>query len=131
MDAPPENLAELPGVEADIGGVGAVDRRFDDDRRGAVPGAGRTAFDEPRHVFGKPGHVESAMLHADIDIIGPGQGILSPLRARQHMAAMAADVINRLILRQQLDCPVDALGHNHTPRSKPAVSPLTAIPPPL
>jgi hypothetical protein len=33
VHATAKDLAELPGIEADIGGVGAIDRRFDDDRR--------------------------------------------------------------------------------------------------
>jgi hypothetical protein len=36
VHAAAEDLAELPGVEADIGGIGAVDRCLDDDGRGSV-----------------------------------------------------------------------------------------------
>ena len=54
----------------------------------------------PAHVFGEPGHVERAVLHADIDVVGPGAGILAALRVGQHMAGMGADVIDRLVLRQ-------------------------------
>ena len=117
VDAAAEDLAKLPGVEADIGGVGAVDRRLDDDRRRAVTGAGRAALDQARHVFGEPGHVERAMLHPDIDVIGPGVGVVAPLRAGQHMPAMAADVVDRLVLRQQLDRPVDPLSHDVSSRT--------------
>src|SRR5258708_640410 len=111
MRAAPEDLAELPGIVADMAFVDAVDRRLDDDRRGAVPGAGRAALDEALEVFGEPGHVEGAVLHPDIDVIGPGAGILAALRAAQHMAGMGAEVIDRLVLRQQLDGAVDAAAH--------------------
>ena len=36
VHAAAEDLAELPGVEAHIGSVGAVDRRLDDDGRSTV-----------------------------------------------------------------------------------------------
>ncbi len=111
MHAAPEDLAELPGIETDIGGVGAVDRGLDDDRRRAVPRTGRPGLGEARHVFGEPAHVERAMLHPDIDVIGPGGGILAALRAGQYMPAMTADIINRLALRQQLDRPIDPHGY--------------------
>jgi hypothetical protein len=81
VHAAAEDLAELPCVEADIGGVGAVDRRLDDDRRRAVPGVGRAAFHQPEHILGEPRHVEGAVLHADIDVVGPGAGVGSPLLA--------------------------------------------------
>ena len=111
MRAAAEDLAELPRVEADIGGVGAVDRRLDDNGRGTVPGARRPSLGQPPHIFGEPGHVERAVLHADIDVVGPGGGVLMPLRAGQYMPAMAADIIDRLALRQQFDRPVDPLRH--------------------
>jgi hypothetical protein len=37
--------------------------------------------------------------------------VFAPLRIGQHMAAMAAGVINRLILLQEFDRAVDAVGH--------------------
>ena len=111
MHAAAEDLAELPGVEADILPIGAVHRGFHDDRRRAVPRAGRPALDEPAHIFGEARHVEGAMLHADIDVVGPDMRILAPLRIGQHMAAVAAGVIDRLILFEELDGAVDATGH--------------------
>src|SRR5260370_28939464 len=111
MRAASEDLAELPGVVAHIAFVGAVDRSFDDDRRGAVAGAGRAGLDEALQIFGKPGHVEGAVLHPDIDVIGPGAGVLAALGATQDMAGMGAEVIDRLVLRQELDRPVDAACH--------------------
>src|SRR5437762_4413719 len=74
MHAAPEDLAELPGVVADIGDVGAVDRRLDNDCRRAVAGAGRASLDQALQIFLKPSHIEGAVLHADIDVIGPGAG---------------------------------------------------------
>src|SRR5580704_5371409 len=69
-----EDLAELPSVETDVGGVGAVDRRLDDDSRGAMARAGRAALDQALQIFGEPRHVEGAVLHPDIDVVGPGAG---------------------------------------------------------
>ena len=109
VHAAAEDLAELPGIEADISGVGSVDRRLDNDCGRAVPRAGRTALDQPRHVFGEPGHVEGAVLHADIDVVGPNLGVFAPLRAGQHMAAVAAGVVDRLILSEQFDRAIDTL----------------------
>ena len=111
MDAAAEDLAELPRIEPDIGGIGAVDRRLDNDRRRAVTRARRAALDEAPHVFGKTRHVERPMLHADIDVIRPDMRVFAALRIGQHVAAMAAGVVDRLILLQQLDSPVDALRH--------------------
>src|SRR5580700_9671487 len=112
MYAAAEDLPELPGIEAEIRLVDAVDRRLDNDRRGAVAGAGWSAFDQAPHVFAKPGHVEGAMLHADVDVVGPGAGIFAALRSRQHMAGMGADVIDRLVLRQEFDRSVDPARHD-------------------
>ncbi len=108
VHAAPENLAELPGVVADMRGVDAVDRRLDDDRRGAVAGAGRPGRDEPGEIGGQPGHVEGAVLHPDIDVVGPGVRVFASLRLGQDMPGMGADIVDRLVLRQQLDRPVDA-----------------------
>ena len=115
MHAAPEDLAELPGVEADIRLIGAVHRRLDDDRRRAVSRAGRPAIDQAAHVLGQPGHVEGAVLHADIDVVGPGAGILATLRVGQHVAGVRAVVVDRLVLRQQFDGPVDASRHGGSP----------------
>src|SRR5712691_7659965 len=111
MRAASEDLSELPGVVADIGFVGAVDRGLDDDCRGAVARAGRAALDKALQIFGEPGHVEGAVLHTDIDVVGPGAGILAALGAAQHMAGMGAEVIDRLVLRQELDRAVDTACH--------------------
>ena len=131
VHAAAEDLAELPGVEADVGGVGAVDRGLDDNRRGRVPGAGRPGLGQPGHVEGKPGHVERPVLHPDIDIVGPGAGVLAALGAGQHMPAMAAGVIDRLACGQQLDRPVDPFPHRRLLGFGAAMRPLTARPPRL
>jgi hypothetical protein len=112
VHAPPEDLAEVPGIEADIGFVDAVDRRLDHHRGGAVARAGRPGLDQPLHVFGEPGHVEGAVLHADVDVVGPGARVLPALRAGQHMPRMAADIIDRLVLCQELDGSVDPARHD-------------------
>ena len=91
----------MPCIEADIVSIGAVDRGLDDDGWRAVPRAGRAPIDETAHVFGKTGHIERSVLHADINVVGPGVGVLLSLVVGQGMAAMAADVINRLVLLQQ------------------------------
>ena len=45
---------------------------LDDHRRRAVARARRPAVDQPAHVLGEARHVEGAVLHADIDVVGPG-----------------------------------------------------------
>ena len=85
MRAAAQDLAELPGVVADMRLVDAVDRRLDDHRRRAVARAGRPALDQPAHIVRQPGHVERAVLHADIDVVGPGAGVLArPARGSAH-----------------------------------------------
>ena len=111
VHAAAEDLAELPRIEADVCGIGAVDRRLDDDCRRAVTRAGRAALDEPAHIFGEARHVERPVLHADIDVIGPDMRVFAPLRVGQHVAAMAAGVIDRLVLLQKFDGAVDMVGH--------------------
>ena len=64
------------------------------------------------------GHVEGAVLHPDIDVIGPGAGILAALGAAQHMPGMGAEVIDRLVLCQELDRAVDAACHGGLPSQK-------------
>src|SRR5690348_17236303 len=111
VHAAAEDLAELPCIEADIGSIGAVDRRLDDHRRRAMTRARRAALDEPAHIFGEPRHVERPVLHPDIYVIGPDMRVLAPLRIGQHVAAMTAGVIDRLILLQKLDGSVNAVRH--------------------
>ena len=76
-----------------------------------VTRARRAALDEPAHIFGKARHVERPVLHSDIDVIGPDMRVLAPLPIGQHVAAMAAGVINRLVLLQKFDGTIDAVGH--------------------
>ena len=107
MHAAAEDLAELPGVEADVVGVDAVHRCLHDHRGRAVVGTGRAAISQAAHVLGEAGHVEAAMLHADVDVVRPGAGIVLALRIGQHMAAVRADIVDRLVLRPQFDRAVD------------------------
>ena len=115
MHAAAKDLAELPGVVTHMRGVDSVYRRFDDHRRRAVPRSCRAGIDHAAHIVGKSGHVEAAVLHADIHVVGPGAGIDATLRTGQHMAAMWTVVIDRLILLQQFDAATDPLGHETSP----------------
>src|SRR5437016_2215294 len=54
VNAAAEDLAELPGVEPQIGRVGAVDRGFDNDGRRVAARTGRAALNQAAHVFGEP-----------------------------------------------------------------------------
>jgi hypothetical protein len=96
-----------------------------------VAGAGRAAFDQPRHVFGEPAHVEGAVFHADIDVVGPGVRVLAALCASQDVPTVAAGVIDRLVLRQKLDCPIDTPVHVALLTAGLAASPLTTAAPRL
>ncbi len=114
-----EDLAELPGVVTHMRGVDAIHRRLDDHRRRAVPRPCRPRIDHAAHVFGKAGHVEAAMLHADIHVIGPGSGIDAALRMGQHVAAVRTVIIDGLILLQQFDAATDPLTHEGPLRQFP------------
>src|SRR3989441_4606441 len=113
------DLAELPGVVAHISGADSIHRGLDDHTRRAMPRPCRPGIDHAAHVFGKAGHVEAAVLHADIHVVGPGPGIDAALRVGQHMAAVRTVVIDRLIVLQQFDGAIDPLSHEWSP---PAVS---------
>ena len=102
-----QDLAQLPGVVAHARLVDAAHRRLDDHRWRPVARIRRPAVDEPAHVLGQAGHVEGAMLHADIDVVGPGVGILPALRIGEHVTRMLADVVDGLVLLQELDRSVD------------------------
>src|SRR5262245_28937426 len=91
-----EDLPALPGIIAHDHLVRAVHREFYNHRWGAMAAAGEPCVDQTSHVLVQPGHVESAVLHPDVDIVSPGLGVLHTLGVRQDMAGMATDVINRL-----------------------------------
>ena len=98
VHATPEDLTELPGIEPHICLVGAVHRRLDDDRRRAMAGARRATIDHATQILGQPRHVERAMFHADVHVVGPGAGIVAALRISQHMTGVRAVVVDRLSL---------------------------------
>src|SRR6185295_14209844 len=102
---------ELPGVVTHMRGVNSIDRRLDDHRRRAVSRPCRPGVDHTVHIVGKAGHVEAAVLHDDIHVVGPGAGIDAALRMGQQMAAMRTIIIDRLILLQQFDAATDPLTH--------------------
>ncbi len=106
-----EDLAELPGVIAHLRGIDAVDRRLDDHRRRAVSRAGRPGIDHAVHVLREARHVEAAVLHADIDVVGPACGIDAALRLGQHVTAVRTVIIDGLILLQKFDAAIDATAH--------------------
>ena len=63
-----------------------------------LEGIGRTGVEETLHIRSQACHVESAMFHADIDVVGPGPSIGPALCGAQHVAGMVADVVDGLIL---------------------------------
>ena len=67
------------------------------------------AVDESLHVFVEPVHVERSMFHADVDVVCPGFGVGCALVTREHVAGVAADVVDGLVLFQQFDCAVDSM----------------------
>ncbi len=122
MHAAAEDLAELPGIVTHMRGIDAIHRGFDDHRRRAVARPGRSGVDHALHVLGEPGHVERAVLHADIHVIGPGRCIDAPLRTAQHVSAMRTVVVDRLILPQQFDATTDPLSHDGPLRQFPPMT---------
>ena len=103
-----QQLAELPGIGADHGLAGCVYGRLDDHGRHAMAARGGAAGGKPGQVRIEPCHVEGSVLHADVDVVGPGLGIFLALRERQDVAAVLADVADRLARSQELDRAVDA-----------------------
>ena len=108
VHAAAEDLPELPGIVQHIGFRGAVDGRFHHHGGGTMAGAGGAAIDQAAHVGGEAGHVEGAVLHADVDIVGPGAGIDLALLVGEHVPGVVAGVVDADILLQQLDAAVDA-----------------------
>ena len=100
-------LPELPGVEADYLFSRTLDGGLDDDRRGAVAAVGRAAVDQSLHAGVQAGHVEGPVLHADVDVVGPGSGVRDALLAGEDVPGVAADVVDRLVLLQKLYGSVD------------------------
>ncbi len=98
VDAAAEDLAHLPGVVADHVFRQAVDREFDDDGGGAMAGFRRSAFDQAAHVLFKAGEVEGAMLHADVDVVGPSVGVFLAGLEPEFVPGVMAHVVDRLIL---------------------------------
>ena len=60
----------------------------------------RSAVDESLHVLVEPVHVERAVLHADVDVVCPNLGVGLALITREHVAGMAAEVVDGLVLFQ-------------------------------
>src|SRR5712691_8818118 len=96
MHATGEDLPELPGIVAHDQLVRAVYGDFDNHCRRAVTAAGGAAVHQAMHIRVQPGHVEGAVFHADVDVIGPGVGVLLALLVSQDVPGMATDIINRL-----------------------------------
>ena len=111
VDTAPEDLAELPRVVADVHFVRPMHRRLDHDGRSAVARPRRTAIDETPHVLGEAGEIEAAVLHSNVDVIGPDMGVVLALLVGEDMAGVMAGVIDRLIFPQQLRRPVDPVCH--------------------
>ena len=106
--APRQDLAELPGVKAyDLSGR-PFDRRLDDDGRCAVTAACGPAVDQTAHVLVQPGHVEGAVFHAHVDVVGPGSCIFHALFMGEDVARVPTDIVDRLVLGKQFDGSVDS-----------------------
>jgi hypothetical protein len=80
-----------------------------------VAAARRPTVDQAPQILIQPGHIESPVLHAHVDIIGPGAGVEFALFIGENMAGVAAHVIDRLVLRQQFDGAIDAWWHEIVP----------------
>ena len=73
--------------------------------------------DEPRiaNVLREARHIESAVLHADIHVIGKGRGVDAALRMGQHMATVRTVIVDRDILLQEFDAAIDTRYHDGPP----------------
>ena len=72
---------------------------------------GWPSLQETAQIFGQARHIKGTMLHADIDVVGPGMGVLAALRKAQHVTRVLADVVDGLVLRQKLHGTIDAGRH--------------------
>jgi hypothetical protein len=75
----------------------------------AVCGPG---IDQPTHVFIQPGHVEGAVFHADVDVVGPRLRVFAALLIRQNMPGVAPHIVDRLPSFQQLNGAIDTPCHD-------------------
>jgi hypothetical protein len=76
-----------------------------------VTAVGRASVDEAAHKFIQPWHVEGAMFHADVHVIGPSAGHLLAAFVAKIRSGVAALIVNRLALVEQLDRFVYPFGH--------------------
>src|SRR5262245_26357839 len=79
-----------------------------------MTGSGGASIDQTTYVLGQTGHIEGAVLHADIDVVGPGPSIRLALRETQHVAGMLADVVDGLILGQKFNGSIDSGCHEQS-----------------
>ena len=49
------------------------------------------------HIRVQSGHVEGAVFHTDVKVIGPGVGVLLALIVGQDVSGMTTNVVNRLV----------------------------------
>ncbi len=109
MDPGGEHLFDHPGVGPHGDLVRAVGGQRDDDGGSAVPAPGRASLDEPAHELSQRADVERSVLHVVVDVVGPGLGhFLAGFEIGGH-ALVAAGVVDRLSLAQQIDRLVDPL----------------------
>ena len=87
----------MPGIVAHDQLVRAVYGDFHNHRRRAVTAAGGAAVHQATHIRVQPGHVEGAVFHTDVDVIGPGVGVLLALLVGQDVSGMTTNVVNRLV----------------------------------
>ena len=107
MYAPRKNLAELPGVEAHDLFRCSLHRRFDDNGRRSVSTASGATVDETAQILIQPGHVEGAMFHTYVDVVGPCSRIFYALRVGEHMPCVSSHIVDRLVLGKQFDGSID------------------------
>jgi len=70
MNPTRKNLPELPRIVAHDVLTPAVNRHFDDDSWSAMTAVSRSAIDQASHKLVQPRHIESPVLHADVDVVG-------------------------------------------------------------
>ena len=62
-----------------------------------------------RHIVGQPRHIKAPVLHPHVDIVRPGLRIFLTLFKGQYVPRVRSRVINRLILPQQFNRPINSL----------------------
>src|SRR5262249_9998549 len=105
-----KHLLEHPCVCSHGCFIYSIDRHIDNNCGSSMTAFGRTAGRQSLHILGETFDVIWSMFHVIADVIGIRLSVFLPLLEITLRAGMRTGVINRLPLREQIDCSIDPLG---------------------